>query len=68
MYVNVSLKKSDKWLKMSSQEEYLTIIIDFLEKPDVKLLVIYVDPEGELVPIDTFPTTTKQKVQTNDYY
>lgn len=48
---------------MISQDENIVAVNDFLEKGDVKVLVIYVNQQGQLTPIHSFPTSTKQKVQ-----
>lgn len=47
---------------MASIEENMAIITDFLEKGDSKILVIYVNQQSQLTPINSFPSTTKQKV------
>ena len=56
-------QKNDKWQKMINQEENLVILTDFLEKGESLVLVIYVNQQGQLTPINDFPTTSKNKVQ-----
>lgn len=46
---------------MMSQEDNLVIFNEFLERGDRRILVIYLNPSGQLVPMDTFPTTAKNK-------
>lgn len=47
---------------MISQDENMVMVMDFLEKADVKVLVIFVSQQGQLTPMNSFPTSTKQKV------
>lgn len=54
-------QKSDKWAKMMSQDENSVLMTEFLEKADKRVLVIHLLPSGQLAPIDTFPTTNKNK-------
>ncbi len=58
----LSLQKNDKWSKMTSVDENMVVLMDFLEKGDCKILVIYVNQQSQLAPINAFPPTTKQKV------
>lgn len=44
-----------------SQEENLVIFNEFLERGDRRILVIYLNPSGQLLPMETFPTTAKAK-------
>ena len=52
---------------MISQDENLVMVMDFLEKGDIKVLVIYVNQQGQLTPMNSFPTSAKQKVQDNEF-
>lgn len=52
---------------MASQDENMMIIIDFLEKGECRLLIIYASPQGQLIPITTYPATTKAKVCIRTY-
>lgn len=47
---------------MVSQEDNLVLIQEFLEKGDVRVLVIAANQQGQLTPATTFPPTTKTKV------
>ena len=58
----VSLQKNDKWTKMASVDENMAVLVDFLEKAESKILVIYVNQQSQLTPINAFPSSTKQKV------
>ena len=49
-------------MKMISQEENRVMLTEFLEKNDFLVLVIYVNPQGQLTPINDFPATSKNKV------
>ena len=55
-------QKNDKWQKMISQEENLVILMDFLDKGESLVLVIYVNQQGQLTPVNDFPATSKNKV------
>ena len=46
---------------MTSQEENLVMLSEFLEKADKRLLVIYVSSTGQLTPDWSFPSSTKTK-------
>ena len=46
---------------MLSQEEYLVMINEFLEKTDRLLLVIALTPQSQLYPSTSFPTSSKTK-------
>lgn len=48
---------------MISQEENGEILTGFLEKSDSLVLVIYVNQQGQLTPINDFPETSKNKVR-----
>ena len=47
---------------MLSQEDNLVMLTEFLEKGDSLVLVIYVNQQGQLTPINDFPNTSKNKV------
>lgn len=47
---------------MISQEENLVILMDFLDKGESLVLVIYVNQQGQLTPVNDFPATSKNKV------
>jgi dynein heavy chain len=53
--------KADKWDKLTGDEERFITIIDFLEKKEVKMLVIGVDPKGQLLPRHSFPESLKKQ-------
>ena len=50
-----------------SQEENGVMLTEFLEKGDSLVLVIYVNQQGQLTPINDFPATSKNKVAINSY-
>ena len=56
------LQKADKWSKMMSQEDHVTLLTEFIEKAEKRVLVIAANQQGQLTPADTFPTSTKAKV------
>ena len=39
------------------------ILMDFLDKGESLVLVIYVNQQGQLTPVNDFPATSKNKVQ-----
>ena len=47
-----------------SQEENRDALTGFLEKSDSLVLVIYVNQQGQLAPLNDFPATSKNKVLT----
>lgn len=49
---------------MINQEDNLVILTEFLEKGDCRLLIIYSNIQGGLIPTTSYPTTTKTKVAT----
>ena len=53
--------KSDMWSKMISQEEYMMTINNFLNRPEVRILLISITSSGLLVPTNTFPESFKTK-------
>ncbi len=46
---------------MISQEDYMVMLSEFLEKADKRLLVIYLSSSGQLTPDWSFPSSTKNK-------
>ena len=54
-------QKPDKWAKMMGLEENVTMINEFLEKPEIRLLVIYANQQSLLAPSKQFPNSTKTK-------
>ena len=52
---------------MMSQEENGVMLTEFLEKGDSLVLVIYVNQQGQLTPINDFPATSKNKVAIDSY-
>ena len=62
-YVLKSMKiKSDKWDKMKSIEDNEILLGEFLDKGDAIFLVFFVNPGGQLTPIDQFPSSSKNKI------
>ena len=53
--------RSEKWSKMISQEENMKIIQNFIDKADFRVFVIYLTTSGLLVPINSFPSSTRNK-------
>ena len=49
-------------MKMMSQEENLVLINEFLEKADKRVLVLALTPQGQIVPSNSFPTSSRTKV------
>lgn len=45
-----------------SQEDHVTLLTEFIEKAEKRILVIAANQQGQLTPADTFPTSTKAKV------
>ena len=61
-YVLKSMKlKADKWAKLQGNDEYRQNILDFLEKPDHNILVIYQNSATQLQPMFEFPSSFKAK-------
>lgn len=56
------LQKADKWAKMISQEDNTVMLMEFLDKAESRILVIYLNQQGQLTPINQFPSTSKNKV------
>ncbi|XP_049624579.1 dynein axonemal heavy chain 17 [Suncus etruscus] len=53
--------KADRWNKMLSMEENTVLFTDFLEKPDVQVLVLTLNQSGLIVPCLGFPASLKTK-------
>lgn len=53
--------KPDKWGKMMGAEDNLALFTDFLEKADVSVLVLTLNPAGMIVPCLGFPAALKFK-------
>ena len=53
--------KSEKWTKMMSQAECVTVINEFLEKGEIQVLVIQLTPAGALLPSTKFSLMSKNK-------
>lgn len=47
---------------MMSQDENSVMFAEFLEKGDRRLLIVYVNTQGQLTPTTTYPGVTKTKV------
>lgn len=56
-------QKTDKWTKMASQDENTVMLMEFLEKAECRLLIVYSNSQGQLTPTTTYPGTTKTKVR-----
>lgn len=54
-------QKPDKWAKMMGLEENVTLIHEFLEKPEIRLLVVCANQQGLLAPTKQFPNSAKTK-------
>lgn len=53
--------KPDKWTKFATSEDVLSMLNEFYEKPDIRALVISLNPAGQLVPCIGFPPSQKSK-------
>lgn len=53
--------KADKWAKLQGNDEYRQTILDFFEKPENNILVIYQNNAGQLQPTFDFPSAMKAK-------
>ena len=53
--------KQDKWAKLIGTDESFAMLANFLEKTESRLLVISLAPNGQLVPLTTFPSSNKNK-------
>lgn len=53
--------KPDKWSKLISAEENVALLTEFLEKPDVLVLVLTLNVAGMVVPCLGFPESLKSK-------
>lgn len=61
-YTLKSMKlKADKWAKLQGNDEYRQTILDFFEKPENNILVIYQNNAGQLQPTFDFPSAMKAK-------
>ena len=61
-YTLKSMKlKADKWAKLQGNDEYRQSIIDFFEKPEYNIIVIYQNNAGQLQPTFDFPSSMKAK-------
>ena len=61
-YTLKSMKlKADKWAKLQGNDEYRQTIIDFFEKPEYNIIVIYQNNAGQLQPTFDFPSAMKAK-------
>ncbi|KAJ7340470.1 hypothetical protein OS493_003218 [Desmophyllum pertusum] len=61
-YTLKSMKlKADKWAKLQGNDEYRQAILDFFEKPEHNILIIYQNNAGQLQPTSDFPTSMKAK-------
>ncbi|XP_075415820.1 dynein axonemal heavy chain 17 [Tenrec ecaudatus] len=59
---SVTLKfKPDKWGKMLGSEENVALLTEFLEKADVTVLVLTLNPAGLIMPSLGFPSSLKSK-------
>lgn len=53
--------KPDKWSKLVGAEENMALFTEFLEKADVRVLVLTLNPAGFIVPCLGFPESLKSK-------
>lgn len=53
--------KIEKWTKMLSQAEYVSVVNEFLEKGEILVLIIQLTPAGALVPSTKFSLASKNK-------
>lgn len=61
-YTLKSMKlKADKWAKLQGNDEYRQTILEFLEKPENNILIIYQNTAGQLQPSFDFPASIKAK-------
>ena len=51
---------------MIGQEENLAMILEFLEKGECRVLIVFSSPQGQFTLSTTFPTSTKNKVTYNE--
>lgn len=49
---------------MISVDDNAVMFTEFLEKGDCRLLIVYVNSQGQLTPTTTYPGITKAKVRT----
>lgn len=61
-YTLKSMKlKADKWAKLQGNDEYRQTILDFFEKQEYNILIIFQNNAGQLQPSFDFPTSMKAK-------
>lgn len=61
-YTLKSMKlKADKWAKLQGNDEYRQTVLDFFEKPENNILIIYQNNAGQLQPTFDFPSAMKAK-------
>ena len=61
-YTLKSMKlKADKWAKLQGNDEYRQTIMDFLEKQEYNILIIFQNSAGQLQPSFDFPQSMKAK-------
>ncbi|XP_072155544.1 dynein beta chain, ciliary isoform X1 [Bemisia tabaci] len=61
-YVQKTLKmKSEKWARMLTFEEFRNVVFDFLDKPEVNVLIISQNIAAQLIPANSFPVNLKTK-------
>ena len=53
--------KADKWAKLQGNDEYRQTILDFFEKQEYNILIIFQNNAGQLQPSFDFPTSMKAK-------
>ena len=61
-YTLKSMKlKADKWAKLQGNDEYRQTVLDFFEKQEYNILIIYQNSAGQLQPSFDFPQSLKAK-------
>lgn len=61
-YVLKTMKlKPDKWAKLQGNEEYRQVLLDFMEKVEHNIVIIFQNSAGQLQPLFEFPPTMKAK-------
>lgn len=53
--------KADKWAKLQGNDEYRQTIMEFLEKQEYNILIIFQNSAGQLQPSFDFPQSMKAK-------
>lgn len=57
-FIQKTLKlKPEKWQRLLTFEEHKTVIKDFLDDPELMVLVIQFTQSAQLIPVTTFPLT-----------